>query len=235
MSCKGRSDSACRRRGSQLKELSSPSWSEIRLSGTDALGFAQGQFSQLVTFDPSPSLLLAPDGHVIVGGDLWCEQEDVVFTVPTALLEVSVLRLRRFLLRVDVAISLREGVTGRYESSEELVAHRWPSEHEWALGLPPHSYGQWVVDAAVSFQKGCFTGQELVGRADARGATMPWRFVGGLTENLDTIDISLRAVGPEGPQGVTSYLLGEGICHWRGIAHRSWTNDAAGVVVEFMA
>ncbi len=33
--------------------------------------------------------------------------------------------------------------------------------------------GQWVVDASVSFTKGCFTGQELVARIDSRGGNVP--------------------------------------------------------------
>jgi folate-binding protein YgfZ len=37
----------------------------------------------------------------------------------------------------------------------------------------PAEAGQWFVDASVSFTKGCFTGQELVARMDARGANAP--------------------------------------------------------------
>lgn len=37
----------------------------------------------------------------------------------------------------------------------------------------PAEVGQWVVDASVSFTKGCFTGQELVARIDSRGGNVP--------------------------------------------------------------
>jgi tRNA-modifying protein YgfZ len=37
----------------------------------------------------------------------------------------------------------------------------------------PAEVGQWVVDASVSFTKGCFTGQELVARIDSRGGHVP--------------------------------------------------------------
>jgi len=33
--------------------------------------------------------------------------------------------------------------------------------------------GQWLVDASVSFTKGCYTGQELVARIDSRGGNVP--------------------------------------------------------------
>ena len=37
----------------------------------------------------------------------------------------------------------------------------------------PAEAGQWVIDASVSFTKGCYTGQELVARIDSRGAQVP--------------------------------------------------------------
>jgi tRNA-modifying protein YgfZ len=37
----------------------------------------------------------------------------------------------------------------------------------------PAEAGQWLIDASVSFTKGCFTGQELVARIDSRGGNTP--------------------------------------------------------------
>jgi tRNA-modifying protein YgfZ len=37
----------------------------------------------------------------------------------------------------------------------------------------PAEAGAWVVDGAVDFTKGCFTGQELVARIDSRGGNVP--------------------------------------------------------------
>ncbi|MBN2621718.1 MAG: folate-binding protein YgfZ [Acidimicrobiales bacterium] len=42
----------------------------------------------------------------------------------------------------------------------------------------PAEMGQWVIDQAVSFTKGCFTGQELVARIDSRGGNVPRRLRG---------------------------------------------------------
>lgn len=42
----------------------------------------------------------------------------------------------------------------------------------------PATVGQWVIDASVSFTKGCYTGQELVARIDSRGGNVPRRLVG---------------------------------------------------------
>jgi folate-binding protein YgfZ len=37
----------------------------------------------------------------------------------------------------------------------------------------PAELGRWVIDASVSFTKGCYTGQELVARIDSRGGNVP--------------------------------------------------------------
>jgi len=37
----------------------------------------------------------------------------------------------------------------------------------------PAEGGQWLIDASVSFDKGCYTGQELVARIDSRGGNVP--------------------------------------------------------------
>jgi len=37
----------------------------------------------------------------------------------------------------------------------------------------PAELGTWLIDASVSFTKGCYTGQELVARIDSRGSQVP--------------------------------------------------------------
>lgn len=37
----------------------------------------------------------------------------------------------------------------------------------------PAEAGQWLIEASVSFTKGCYTGQELVARIDSRGGNVP--------------------------------------------------------------
>jgi len=82
-------------------------------------------------------------------------------------------------------------------------------------GTIPAELGAWVVEASVSFSKGCYTGQELVARIDSRGGNVPrhlrvvemdglppgvgaevvvdGRVVGALTS--DAIDAGGRSVG----------------------------------------
>jgi folate-binding protein YgfZ len=44
---------------------------------------------------------------------------------------------------------------------------------ELTEGTIPIEAGQWLIDASVSFTKGCYTGQELVARIDSRGGNAP--------------------------------------------------------------
>ncbi len=50
--------------------------------------------------------------------------------------------------------------------------------HELDGDTIPATVGQWVIDASVSFTKGCYTGQELVARIDSRGGNVPRHLVG---------------------------------------------------------
>ena len=66
----------------------------------------------------------------------------------------------------------------------------------WAPRSPtdtiPAELGQWLIDASVSFTKGCYTGQELVARIDSRGGNVP-RPLRGLV-----VDGAVPAVGADG-------------------------------------
>jgi tRNA-modifying protein YgfZ len=50
----------------------------------------------------------------------------------------------------------------------------------------PAEAGRWVIEASVSFTKGCFTGQELVARIDSRGGHVP-RQLRGLVADAEEL------------------------------------------------
>ncbi len=52
----------------------------------------------------------------------------------------------------------------------------------------PAEAGQWLMDASVSFTKGCYTGQELVARIDSRGGNVP-RPLRGLLVDGDPVPV----------------------------------------------
>lgn len=57
------------------------------------------------------------------------------------------------------------------------IDHGWPSMINEVLGVEPAplpgELGQRIIDAAVDFEKGCYTGQELVARTHARITNPP--------------------------------------------------------------
>ena len=63
----------------------------------------------------------------------------------------------------------------------------------------PHEGGRALLDATVSFTKGCYTGQELVARVDSRGGNVPRRLLGVVvTANvLPPVGAVVRAGGAD--------------------------------------
>jgi folate-binding Fe-S cluster repair protein YgfZ len=199
-------------------------WSVIEARGVDAETFLQGQLSQdLTALDPSGAwtLVLAPDSVVVTAALATRIEGGIDLVVPRELGEATAIRLRRFLLRTKCTLSVRDVDAGPYATIDELIEARWPGANEYAKSLTPHSFGRHFVDATISFQKGCFTGQELVGRLDARGSSVPWRFVRVSGPSAEAIDAVLTSKGPEGPKGLTSWREREGGVEGLGIAHRT--------------
>jgi folate-binding protein YgfZ len=205
-------------------------WETLTIDGNDAQQFLQGQISQDLSHDRSGgvwTLLLNADGTVVTSGWIRGAGEHWEFLVPKELADVAETRLRRFLLRVDCSVS-RQGnsLDAPLRTDEERIEAGKPWSNEFSLGLAPHVFGNTFVHETISFTKGCFTGQELVGRMDARGASMPWRFVRITAPSIDEANTLLCSVGPAGPQGVTSVADSVNGVEALGIAHRSFfTSD----------
>jgi len=70
------------------------------------------------------------------------------------------------------------GVSERPAADHEArrISAGWPAMgYELDATTIPAEAGQGVIDRAVSFTKGCYTGQELVARVDSRGGNVPRR------------------------------------------------------------
>jgi folate-binding protein YgfZ len=212
-------------------------WSVIEARGSDARSFLQGQLSQdLESIGPEGAwtLVLAPDSVVIAVGRIHVHDDGLDLVVPRELADVTHARLRRFLLRSHCTLEVRDIEDGPFASLAEQIELNWPGPHEIERNLTPHSFGRSFVDATISFTKGCFTGQELVGRLDARGSSVPWRLVRVEGASAPSIEEFLRSKGPEGPQGLTSALERDGCVVGLGVAHRTLlaSERPTGIVVE---
>jgi folate-binding Fe-S cluster repair protein YgfZ len=199
-------------------------WSSIAATGPDATTFLQGQLSQDVA-SASPrgvwSLLLAPDGIVVTSIHLSSNPDGYDLAVSRELGDVALARLRRFLLRTECTLELRDIDRGPYATRSEQIDARRPGPAEFARGLTPQCFGSSFVASSVSFTKGCFTGQELVGRLDARGSSVPWRLVRVTGPNEARINEVLTSKGPSGTSGLTTSIGSGGDVVGLGFAHRS--------------
>jgi folate-binding protein YgfZ len=199
-------------------------WSRISALGEESESFLQGQLTQdLSAVDEGGrwSLLLRPDSAVLMTTFVQRVAEGFALLVPRELGDVALSRLRRFHLRVKCTLDLDDASSGPIATVGDLVRSTWPGVNECQAELTPQSYGARIVADTVSFTKGCYTGQELVARLDARGASVPWRFVRASGPSLSFVDEVLRAKGPAGPQGVTTAVNEEGRVSCLGFAHRT--------------
>ena len=199
-------------------------WAKISARGPQSLEFLQGQLSQdlsAVKDDGMWTLLLEPDSAVISSALVRQIEDGFSLTLSQGLAEVSLRRLSRFLLRVKCVLEREDDTAGPVATVGELVTKGWPGENEFRANLVPQAFGNHFVESTVSFSKGCFTGQELVGRLDARGSSVPWRLVRVEGESPEEMDSLLRSKGPSGPQGLTSVIERESGFEALGIAHRS--------------
>lgn len=202
-------------------------WSSIVVRGEQASVFLQGQLSQDIArvTGGAWTLVLAPDSVVITSGFITGSGDEFDLRVPRELGDVALTRLRRFLLRTRCTIELEATDRGPYATLGARIDAGEPGPDEFAAKLTPHSFGSSFVERTVSFAKGCYTGQELVGRLDARGSKVPWRLVRVAGGNRQSLDETLRSKGPQGPSGLTSAVVNAQGVVGLGIAHRTLLDD----------
>ena len=108
----------------------------------------------------SHALGIDDTGAVLAGVGLWPGVEGIDLLGPAVSPPVGASVVDEATLK---AVRLRSG---------------WPTHGaELAEGVIPAEVGQWLIDAAVSFTKGCYVGQELTARIDSRGGNAPRRLV----------------------------------------------------------
>ncbi len=149
----------------------------LRVEGPDAATYLQGQLSQdidaLAVGEDAWSFVLEPNGHIDALVRVAHTGDDAfVLTTDAGLGAAVEARLRKFLLRTKATLNLEPGPE---DDLNERVAAGRPGAPEFDERAVPGETG-WV-DRAVSFTKGCYTGQELVARMDSRVAEPPRRLV----------------------------------------------------------
>lgn len=150
--------------------------SVLRVHGADAVKFLQGQVSNDVALlnADRPQMLAGlhnPQGRVItILRLIWVNAEEILAVLPRELAASVAARLGKFVLRAKVKIS---------DVSSEREVPEIDRATDIAAGIPQvyaatseqfvaQMLNLDVVDA-ISFTKGCYTGQEVIARAHYRG------------------------------------------------------------------
>jgi folate-binding protein YgfZ len=153
----------------------------IRVRGADAVKFLQGQLSNDVALLGADRPMLAgfhnPQGRVIAL--LWLialGPDDILAVLPRELAAAVTARLAKYVLRAKVKVT---DASADSEAAAQLVSVYSPVAERIAGGMPQvyaATSEQFVAQmlnldvlGAISFTKGCYTGQEVVARAHYRG------------------------------------------------------------------
>jgi folate-binding protein YgfZ len=153
----------------------------IVVSGSDARSYLHSQVAQdveaLEVGETRWTFVLEPAGKVVALARITRSADDrFLIDTDAGYGRVLVDRLERFKIRVDAQIELQEAAAGSdpSPSSESArVALGWPRMGTEIVPGETIPGVTGVTDLAVSYTKGCYPGQELVERMDARGAQPP--------------------------------------------------------------
>ena len=147
--------------------------STIRVTGPDAFEFLQGQLTNdLGRLTTEPEILAAwrnPKGRVIWFGTVWPLDDGFGLSAPAATAESIAEKLTVFRFRSKVEFAVVDD--GATVDPEFLVHNGFPFiDARQSEQFTPHMLNLDLLDA-VSFDKGCYTGQEIVARTHYKGAS----------------------------------------------------------------
>lgn len=148
------------------------SWGGLRILGDDALAFLQGQLSHDLSHTPEDgycwSSYSSPKGRVLAVLRMRAVDTGFEALMPSALVEPIARRLRMFVLRSKVQF---EVLPPESDDAEVALQDR---KQLIDAGLPvvyPETQDRWVAQmlnldqlSGISFDKGCYTGQEVIAR-----------------------------------------------------------------------
>ena len=166
-----------------------PAHGLLRFRGADSVKFLQGQLSNDMSILAADRFMLAglhnPQGRVLALLRLArIEPDHVVALLPAELAAATLATLRRYVLRAKVAISDESSAAALAALATQLPAAAAilapaARARDLAAGVPQvyaATSGMFVAQmlnldcvGAISFTKGCFTGQEIIARAHYRG------------------------------------------------------------------
>jgi len=173
--------------------------STINVTGPDAFEFLQGQLSNdLRNLDDGAEIAAAwcnPKGRVIWFGRLRKTADGYALAAPIATAESIVKRLTLFRFRAKTDFAIVAGTP--LDPLDEIARGHAFIDTEQSEQFTPHMLNLDLLDA-ISFDKGCYTGQEIVARTHYKGATKrrTLRFRSDAAVNVgDKIKCAERQIG----------------------------------------
>lgn len=147
--------------------------STINVTGPDAFEFLQGQLSNDLRRLESDAEILAawcnPKGRVLWFGTIWPVEEGYGLSAPAETAGAIVERLTMFRFRSKVNFAIVD--EGQTVDPAFLVENGYPHIGvEQTEQFTPHMLNLDLL-GAISFDKGCYTGQEIVARTHYKGAS----------------------------------------------------------------
>lgn len=173
-------------------------FSTLHISGEDASTFLQGQFTCDITLASDQNSYGAycdHRGRMISNFMIKKENNDFIMTLPESISAATLTQLKKFGAFSKVAIT----ATGSPFTEDKLsylqqgIAFIYP---ETSLLFTPQMIN-WEKHGGVSFEKGCYVGQEIVARTQHLGKLK--RHLHELTiEQTDSITPGDKLVNPQG-------------------------------------
>ncbi len=169
--------------------MNSPFYKMLLFSGADRAPFLQGQLTQdidqLREFSSLPAAWCSPKGRVIVTCQLFHLGDTIGMAIPASMVDVVNQRMLMYRLRAEVQIDSGEDndLIGIFEAAGldtadpedtaawqklRVAAGRADIGSENSEQYTPHMLNLDRV-GAISFKKGCYTGQEVVARTEHLG------------------------------------------------------------------
>ncbi len=152
-------------------------FTSLLVSGSDTRTFLQGQLTcdmdALKREHAQLACINSPQGRVQAVVTVIEHDPDIVLQVIATMAERTAERLQKYVLRSKVKIEVSSDTALLSDSSASLLSqlragipHIFPETHETFVAQMLN------LDAlgAISFNKGCYTGQEIIARTHYRGA-----------------------------------------------------------------
>ena len=149
----------------------------IRVVGEDAVDFLQGQLSQDVSRTGEAPVdrgaWVNPSGRVIALFDMERTADGFVLWLPDSLVESVQQRLMRFVFRSKVAVDVPQSLSAYPQGEPDWPLRRLREGVPWIDAETTERYTAHQLNldriGAISFQKGCYSGQEIIARTENLG------------------------------------------------------------------